>query len=70
MLHTRHFSKFCNLDYIQETELIRKEEELTRAEENIRREQQQIQEMRQRVSPVCGVVCVVTRGSPDCRRLS
>ena len=64
MLHTRYF---CNLDYIQETELIRKEEELTRAKEAIRREQQQIQEMRQRVSLVCGVVCVVTRCPPDCR---
>ena len=41
------------------------ERELTRAEETIRREQQQIQEMRQRVSPVCGVVCVVTRGPPE-----
>ena len=51
-------------------ELTRKEAELTRAEETIRREQQQIQEMRQRVSLVCGVACVVTRGPPDYRRLS
>ena len=67
--------KLCSL--LQETELTRKEAELTRnkaeltrAEETIRREQQQNQEMRQRVSLVCGVVCVVTRGPPDCRRLS
>ena len=54
-------------------QMMRKEAELTRAEETIRREQQQIQEMRQRVSLVweamCSV-CVVTRGPPDCRRLS
>ena len=46
---------------------MRREAQLTRAEETIRREQQQIQEMRQRVSLVCGVVCVVTRGPSDCR---
>ena len=54
----------------KEAEMTLKEAELTRAEETIRREQQQIQEMRQRVSLVCGVVCVVTRGPPDCRRPS
>ena len=54
---------------LQETELTRKEAELIRAEETNRREQQKIQEMRQRVSLVCGVVCVVTRGPPNCRRL-
>ena len=55
-------------------QLMRKEAELARAEETIRREQQQIQEMRQQVSLVTvilhiHVVCVVTRGPPDCRRL-
>ena len=49
-------------------ELTRKEGELKRAEETIRIEQQQIQEMRQRVSAVCGVVCVVTRGPPHGRK--
>ena len=47
------------------TEQLRKKEaELTRAEETIRREQQ---EMWQQVSDC--VVCVVTRGPPDYRRL-
>ena len=44
-----------------------KEAELIRAEETIRREQQQ---KWQQVSEcvVLHVVCVVTRGPPDCRR--
>ena len=56
--------------WLQDIELTRKEAELTRAKETIRREQQRIQEMRRRVSLVCGVVCVVTRGPPDCRKSS
>ena len=63
-------------------QLTRKEAELVKAEGSIRREQQ----MRQSVSLVCVCVCVcvcvfvcvcvclcvcvVTRGAPDCRRLS
>ena len=67
----RHCNSFYGtLCVLQETELTIKEVELTRAEETIRREQQQIQEMKQRVSLVYGVVCVVTRDPPDCRRLS
>ena len=46
---------------------MRREAELTRAEETIRREQQQIEEIRQRVSLVCGVVCVLTKGPSDFR---
>ena len=49
---------------------MRKEAELTRTDDTIRREQQQIHEIRQRVSLVCGDACVVSRGPPDCRRLS
>ena len=52
---------------MQGAELTRQGAELMRAEETIRREQQQNQE---RVGLVCVVLCVVTRGPPDCRRLS
>ena len=49
-------------------QLTRKEAELTRAEETIRREQQQIQQLVSLLL-LLRVVCVVTRGPPDCRRL-
>ena len=51
-------------------QLMRKEAELTRTEETITKQQQQIQEMRQQVSLVTvalHVMCVMTRGPPDCR---
>ena len=46
-------------------QLTRKEAELTRAEETIRREQQQIQQLVSLLL-LLHVVCVVTRGHPDC----
>ena len=50
----------------REREAVR--QQLTRAEETIRREQQQIQQLVSLLL-LLRVVCVVTRGPPDCRRL-